>query len=170
MAAIIIIIFCALILLYLIKKLSGDFIYPAWFVLFAVLGFITFLSVSNLFFETSGVRPDALSYCVVLSAIIVYFPVIGLLGFIYKKYEERLYKKQLYSIVKEHFDVLSKKYNELVYTGDYGAKIYDKWYGEIDHFNENIVRKQKARFQLSDDNLRKLIIEIFDKQLKLPKQ
>lgn len=164
MTAIIIIIFCALILLYLIKKLSDNFIYPIWFILFTALSFITFISVSNIFFETSGVRPDALSYCVVLAVIFIYFPIIGLLGFIYKKYEERLYKKQLYSTVKEHFDILSKKYNELVHTDDYGAKIYDKWYSEIDRFNESIVRKQKARFQLSDDDLRKLIIEIFDKQ------
>ncbi len=167
MTAIIIIIFCALILLYLIKKLSDNFIYPAWFILFTALGFITFISVSNSFFETYGVKTDALSYCVLLSVVFIYFPIIGLLGFIYKKYEEKSYKKQLYSIVKEHFDILSKKYKESVYTDEYGAKIYGKWYDEIDHFNESIVRKQKTNFQLSNDNLRKLIIEIFDKQSNL---
>ena len=50
----------------------------------------------------------------------------------------------------------------MVYTDDYGAEVYDKWYNEIDHFNESIVRKQNTRFQLSDDNLRKRIIKIFD--------
>ncbi len=167
MTAIIIIIIFALLVLYLIKQLSNDFTYPTWFILFAILSFITFIGASNVFFETSGVRPDALSYCVILSIIFIYFPIIGLLGFVYKKYEEKLYKKQLYSIVKEHFGILSEKHKELIYTDDYGAKIYDKWYNEIDHFNENVVRKQKARFQLSDDNLRKLIIEIFDKQSNL---
>ena len=68
----------ALMLLYLIRKLSDEFTYPSWFLLFATLSFVTFLCAANDFFETSGVRPDALSYCVVLSVIFIYFPIIGL--------------------------------------------------------------------------------------------
>lgn len=88
--------------------------------------------------------------------------VIGLFSFVYRKYAEKLYKKQLYSIVKEHFNILSEKYKELVYVGDYGETIYDKWYEEVDRFIAGVIKKQKSNFTLSDDELKTRIIKIFD--------
>ena len=150
-------------LLYMIRELSNGFAYPSWFIMLVTLSFIAFSCASNSFFETYGVKADAITYCVILSVIFIYFPVIGLLGFIYRKYEEKLYRKQLYSIVKEHFITLSTKYKELVYIGDYGETVYDKWYMELDRFIDNVIKKQKSKFTLSNDELRTKIIKIFDK-------
>lgn len=88
--------------------------------------------------------------------------IFGLFSFVYRKYAEKLYKKHLYSIVKEHFNILSEKYKELVYVGNYGETIYDKWYEEVDRFIAGVIKKQKSNFTLSDDELKTRIIKIFD--------
>ncbi|GEM_PF-5469877 len=127
---------------------------PTW--LPPVLGIPLFLGF-NAYFSYLGADESMVVLSFFLSCIIIY-----LVNLIYKKHLKTTYNKFLYSAVKEHFDTLSTKYKKLVYTGDYGETIYDKWHKEIEHFIEAIIKKQKSKFTLSDEELKKRIIKIFD--------
>ncbi len=127
---------------------------PTW--LPPVLGIPLFFGF-NAYFSYLGADESMVVLSFFLSCIIIY-----LVNLIYKRQLRVAYNKFLYSEVKEHFDTLSTKYKELVYTGDYGEVIYDKWHKEIEHFIEAIVKKQKSKVTLSDEELKKRIIKIFD--------
>lgn len=127
---------------------------PTW--LPPVLGIPMFLGF-NAYFSYLGADESMAILSFFLSCIIIY-----LVNLIYKKHLRTTYNKFLYSAVKKHFDTLSTKYKELVYKGDYGETIYDKWHKEIEHFIEAIIKKQKSKFTLSDEELKKRIIKIFD--------
>lgn len=127
---------------------------PTW--LPPVLGIPLFLGF-NAYFSYLGADESMVVLSFFLSCIIIY-----LVNLIYKKHLRTTYNKLLYSVVKEHFDTLSTKYKELVYTGDYGETIYDKWHKEIEHFIEAIIKKQKSKVTLSDEEIKKRIIKIFD--------
>lgn len=88
---------------------------PTW--LPPVLGIPLFLGF-NAYFSYLGADESMAVLSFFLSCIIIYF-----VNLIYKKHLRTTYNKFLYSAVKEHFDTLSTKYKELVYTGDYGETI-----------------------------------------------
>lgn len=127
---------------------------PTW--LPPVLGIPLFLGF-NAYFSYLGADESMVVLSFFLSCIIIY-----LVNLIYKKHLRTTYNKFLYSAVKEHFDTLSTKYKELVYKGDYGETIYYKWHTEIEHFIDAVIKKQKSKVTLSDEELKKHIIKIFD--------
>ena len=127
---------------------------PAW--LPPTLGISLFLGF-NTYFSYLGADESMAILSLFLSCIIIY-----LVSYIYKKHLRTEYNKFLYSVVKEHFDTLSAKYKELVYVGDYGETIYDKWHKEIERFIDGVIKKQKSKITMPDEELKKRIVKIFD--------
>lgn len=129
---------------------------PNWAVF--VLGILLYSCFTLCFYHLEVDSGVAVFYSFFLSCVI-----ISLIGSIYKKHLKRSYNKFLYSAVEQHFDTLFAKHKELVYIGDYGETIYDKWYEEIEHFIEGVIKKQKSKVIPTDEELKKNIIKIFDK-------
>lgn len=127
---------------------------PTWLPL--ALGIPLFLGF-NAYFSYLGADESMAILSFFLSCVIIY-----LVNCIYKRYLRTAYNKFLYSAIEEHFDTLSAKYKELVYVGDYGETIYDKWYKEIERFIDGVIKKQKSGITLPDEELKKYIIKIFD--------
>lgn len=137
---------------------------PTW--LPPVLGIPLFLGF-NAYFSYLGADESMVVLSFFLSCIIIY-----LVNLIYKKHLKTTYNKFLYSAVKEHFDTLSTKYKKLVYTGDYGETIYDKWHKEIEHFIEANYdqKRRKKRVRLGTPKYAKqkfFLLKRIEKSIKM---
>lgn len=70
---------------------------------------------------------------------LVSLPFIGI--YLYRSYQVEKYQNCLKSFIDEHYNTLTNKFSMLTYQDDYGNRIYERFFQELEYFVKNVVYK-----------------------------
>lgn len=83
------------------------------------------------------------------------------------KYREP-YCQKVAEIIKRHYSTLEKKYEQLVYTDDYGNEMFDDFFRELDYFIDNVLLPEAPiDFVYKDSELSDSYNKIYEEYMRL---